>query len=187
MPAGRSTTSTQYYVEPLRPSDGSTAHRQISTAMLGAFFTKMLNKERFGTTLPRAIVIAVATILVGILLICFMFLSSGSESGLIPPWQLFMAEAVCVAIMLLLSLKFMSSKKDSSIFIAAVSIVAVLTIVVAYSWGVGAGPNQVASRPCAMSPGQPSRAGYFTASNATAVRTRISRLTSWADRSVTYV
>ena len=89
------------------------------------------------TTLLRSIVIAAATVAIGIIVITFVFLSSGNESELLPPWQLVLAEATCVAALLLLSRSTLKFKNDSSVFSAAAAISGILTLVVAVYFGFG--------------------------------------------------
>ncbi len=89
------------------------------------------------TTPARVLVIAVTTIAVGILLIGIAFLSSGSNGGLIPPWQLFAAEAVSVAVLLVLSHSTLMYKKDRSIYQAALVISLVLLVLVSSFVGIG--------------------------------------------------
>lgn len=97
----------------------------------------MANREQYGMAFLRIVLVAVATLIVGTIVITFAFLSSGNESDLLPPWQLVVAEIICVAILLLLSLNISRFESGASIFRAAITIATIFTIVVAAYWGVG--------------------------------------------------
>ena len=97
----------------------------------------MANEKPPTPTLLRLFVIVAATVAVGIIVITFVFLSSGNESEVLPPWQLVLTEAACVATLLLLSHSSLKFKNDSSVFSAAVAMSAILTLVVAVYFGFG--------------------------------------------------
>ena len=97
----------------------------------------MFDKEQKRTTLPRVIVIAGATIFVSWAIISIVFLSHGNQSSLLPPWQLFVAEVSCIAILLPMSLRTAKPGNEPSVFLAAIIFSMVLTALVVYFWGVG--------------------------------------------------
>lgn len=97
----------------------------------------MLNKRQIRTTLPRVVVIAGVTIFVASVIIGIVFLTPGNQTSLLPPWQLFLAEASCIAVLLFLSLGISKPKSGPSVFLAAIMVSIVLTGLVAYFWGVG--------------------------------------------------
>ena len=97
----------------------------------------MANGKQPATTLLRAIAIAAATVCVGTIVIMFVFLSTGNENELLPPWPLGLGEATCVAILLLLSRNVSKFRTDSSVFKAAIAMSAILTLVVVMYFGLG--------------------------------------------------
>lgn len=85
----------------------------------------------------RVLLIVGATITIGVVLIAVIFLLSGSERSLLPPWQLVLAETTCVAALLLVSLHIPKFERNSSVLKAAISISAILTIIVVVLFGNG--------------------------------------------------
>ncbi len=97
----------------------------------------MLNKEQFRTTPLRFIVIAGATTLVAFVVFLAAFPTPGNQPGLLPPWQLFVAEACCISILLFVALGNAGRRQGRSVFWTAILISIVLTGLVALFWGVG--------------------------------------------------
>lgn len=97
----------------------------------------MTNAPPPATTLLRVFAIAGITFLVGTLVVTYVFLSSGNESELLPPWQLVAAEVVSVSFLAFLSLHTSHLHTGRAVFAAAIAIAIGLTALFAIFWGLG--------------------------------------------------
>ncbi len=97
----------------------------------------MLNKEQFRTTPLRFIFIVGAATLVAFVVFWVAFPTPESQPSLLPPWQLFVAEACCISILLFVGLRNSRRRKGQSVFLTAIVVSIVLTGLFALFWGVG--------------------------------------------------
>ena len=104
---------------------------------IGNFFKMVLDKKQISTTLPRVVVIAGLTILVSSVVTYIVFLTPGTQASFLPPWQLLVAEASSIAILLFLSLGISKSMSGPSVLSAALIVSIALTGLIAYFWSVG--------------------------------------------------
>jgi len=94
-----------------------------------------MNQRPLISALLRVLAIAAATAFVGITVVALVFLSTGGQSQVLPPWPVVLAEVICVTMLLLLSHRSMKFRSGSSIFKAATAFSAVLTIAVVSYFG----------------------------------------------------